>query len=220
MPILRIFIISTSFILSFNSFAEGAMGSGGGKGIVCFDNLDTANQVRIREGVIFDKDISSIISIEPQDLRYAKQIRGFNGRPASITTILEDESFDDYIHKLLLASNRISSEIKESIVKYSNEFQGDQLIFRDGPLKPMNDDKDVGLYESEKCTITTLAIQHSLNGRVYLNIDQRLFTHPHHSRQGQATLLLHEYVYATYRENGANNSLEARETVFQLLNGL
>lgn len=214
------FFLSSLILLSFNSFAEGAMGSGGGKGIVCFNNSDTANQVRNREGIIFNEDIFLITSIEPQDLRYAKQIRGFNGGGTSITNILENESLEDYINNLLLRSNQISYQIKETIIKYLNELQGDQLIFRDGPLKPIHDDQDVGIYESEKCTATTMAIQHSLNGKVYLNIDQRLFNHPHHSKQGQATLLLHEYVYATYRERGADNSVETRETVFHLLNGL
>ena len=69
------FIFILTVVFSLSSFS-GGMESGGGHGLVCFTSSKVANAVREAKGIILDKQLKSISSIEPIDLYFAKNAQG------------------------------------------------------------------------------------------------------------------------------------------------
>ncbi len=198
-------------LLSFSSFtyAEGGMASGGGKGLVCFKNEQTASAVKLNKRYVRDKDLANITKIEMLDLHYAKAPQGLNRR---ISKIIAGNDFvsliDKMINRVELTIPVLGKELRKSEKLFDNN-----IIFRSSAIEMASDENDIAINESDLCVLTTLAKQYKDDGRYFIHIDERLFFHPVHSDVSKATLLFHEYLYALARSKGEVDSRGVREIV-------
>lgn len=185
------------------------MASGGGKGLVCFNNEQTASDVKLNNRYVRDKDLANITKIEMLDLYYAKSPQGLNRR---ISKIIEGNDFvnllDKMINRVELTIPVLGKELRKSEKLFENN-----ILFRNSAIEMASDENDVALNESDLCVLTTLAKQYKDDGRYFIHIDERLFFHPVHSYVSKATLLFHEYLYALARSKGEVDSRGVREIV-------
>lgn len=213
-------LITSLFLISSNSYSRldrGGMGSGGGKGMVCFDSPEIADEVRDNEGIIPTEYINNITSVEMLDLYYAKLAKGSDASMANLVKEKEGENYLDYFVRILNRIERTIPFLGKEIVKSQEKFNNGQILFLTKPLTPMFDENDVGFNASESCSKTTMAVQYFKQGKYFLHIDMRLFFHRLHSERSKAVLLLHEYLYLISRNKGETSSRRTRELIGHLI---
>ena len=137
---MKIFILLfLTYSISSLAFAEGGMASGGGKGIVCFENIETTQAVRQEAGQIFDEQLSLITSIETLDYKYSQLASGLGVHKNTIVPLNLGENFNLYLDKILNRVKLTIPDLYEHIIEVQNEFNGNDLILRESPLKPIFD---------------------------------------------------------------------------------
>jgi len=198
-----------------NLFADtGGWASGGGNALVCFSNERAAEQTRKNGNIITDDIIDQIFLIEMYDLVEAKIPRGLGQEEPYIIPIKDEESLISYVDRI---SNRFQFNVhvlQQSIFEGQRVLPNSNIRFYNGPVKQVDDiDTVIGSNLHKQCVISTMAIQRNSNDYFSLYIDKRLFNHPAHSKQSQAVLLLHEYLYTQSRKKGHTTSAATREAV-------
>lgn len=193
--------------------AAGEWGSGGGNGLVCFDTDAHANQVRKNKFIISDELLPYIESIEVYDLYEAKKRRGVSsGAKPEIIKIKDGEEFYDYFSRISHRFNDYNWAMNALVDQAKEIVPNSQILFHDSAVKNQNDLGSVTLPRSN-CVIVTMAAQVNYSDHYQVHIDERLFFHPKHARQSQATLILHELIYAVgrkkykHKDSGATRSL-------------
>lgn len=209
------------------NYARGEWGSGGGNALVCFKQVIEARgdeviirnlpqEVRENGNVISDELIQYIDSIELFDLYEAKKRRGLNPNPPKIIQIKDNENAFEYVKRV---SERFKSTVPymEEIVKFTRAvLPNNNFIMESSAVRYQNDLGSV-VIPNDHCVISTMAVQVNYNKFYKVHIDGRLFNHAKHSRLSQATLVLHETVYAFARARGQNDSGTTRELVKQYI---
>lgn len=173
-------------------------------------------EVRENGNVISDDLIQYIDSIELFDLYEAKKRRGLNPNPPKIIQIKDNESAFEYVDRV---AERFKSTIPymEEIIKSTKmALPQNNFILESSAVRYQNDLGSV-VIPNDHCVISTMAVQVNYNKFYKVHIDGRLFNHPKHSRLSQATLVLHETVYAYARARGQNDSGTTRELVKQYI---
>ncbi len=203
------FLVLNLIFLTQYTFAEGGMASGGGKGLVCFNSNEIAQEVRKNHRYIRDKDLLNITKIEMLDLHYAKIPRGFNRKSS---TIVEGGNFITLLEKII-SRIEVTIPILGKEIRKSESLFRDNIYFRNSAIEMANDENDIAINETDDCILTTLAKQYKDDGKYYIHLDERLFFHPKHSEVSKATLILHEYLYSYAISKGDIDSRGVREIV-------
>ena len=178
--------------------------TGGQNAVVCFDNI------LYRDFNITDTDLQHITSIESYDLYEAKMGRGLNGRSQPILEIGANESVRDYVERIAKRYENYLPKITQTI--HGGMFDDKQIIMRNSALDRVYDEHDVGEVPT-LCEVVTMARQYYSGTLPFLQIDQRLFNHPKHSRLSQAILFLHEAVYYSARVIASHTNSRATRTL-------
>jgi hypothetical protein len=205
---------------------QGEWGSGGGNALVCFiqedvqlgnSTLNFKEWIKNNDNTIPDALLPFIESIEMYDLYEAKLERGISREKTQIIEIGETEDFYAYFDRL---GNRFKNRVPGMIEILNNGkalIPDNNIMFYDNPVIYQNDLGSVSI-PSRKCIISTMAAQVNFNDYYQVHIDKRLFFHRKHSRMSQATLLLHELVYAEGRESFKHtDSGSTRQIVGQMI---
>lgn len=209
--------ISSLFLLATQIVFAGGMDSGGGQGYVCFDSKTVATHAKKNQGNLDDDDIVHISLLVTLDLYEAKLLRGNPPREVKIVEKNADENYEQYLERII---NRIAAkfpELANQITKISSEFSGDHIIWSPIGLTEVSDGNSVLAYDTDFCTLTTLAIQFKEEDAQYLNLDPRLFNHTKMSEESKAVLMLHEYLYAIARKKGRTSSRSTRMAISYLI---
>ena len=210
--------ISLLFLLATTQIVfAGGMDSGGGQGYVCFDSAVVATHTKNNHGNLDDDDINHISQVVTLDLFEAKLKRGNPAREIKIVERKPDENYEQFLERII---NRIAvkfPELANQIVKVSNDFSGDHLLWSPIGLTEVSDGNSVLAYDTAFCTLTTLAIQFKEEDAQYLNLDPRLFNHEKMTEESKAVLLLHEYLYAIARQKGRSSSRGTRLAISYLI---
>lgn len=210
---IKTLITSILLLMSTNSFGKfnrllGEWGSGGGNALVCFKQsvivrdggvTDIVSEIKKNNNTIPDIYLSYIKTIEMFDLYEAKKKRGIDSKKSEIIEISTDENIYNYLERL---GNRFKGKVdlmKEMITEGKELIPDTQLVFHEFAVEYQNDLGSVTL-PSSNCVISTIAAQVNYNEFYEVNIDDRLFNHPKHSKQSKATLVLHELIYAIGRK--------------------
>jgi hypothetical protein len=212
--ILSIAVLFTFF--SHRALAEGGMASGGGKGIVCFNNQQDLLTLRENDSVVKDEQIKNIGALQTLDLQVSFMGGTITGTTPSLDLALSDESLKQYLNRLISKLSLLYPEIGKEI-NLNRETLEESIYWRINPLRPAFDENDVTDHYSEVCGLTTFALQYTIDDKVFIHIDKRLFFHPKHSVSSQAILLLHEFIYSILRKDGLNNSRPVRHIIHELL---
>lgn len=187
--------------------STGDWGSGGGNAIVCFGTgtdsngewIDYVSEIKKNKNIIPDKFINAITSIEMYDLYEAKKRRGIGSKPSEILEINKDEKIYDYIDRVSYRFRSINLRVIELVELGKKLIPDTRVVFNNSALEYQNDLGAVSL-PSQRCIISTMAAQVNYGEFYEAHIDERLFNHPSHSKQSQATLILHELIYASARK--------------------
>lgn len=223
-------ILLISLIISFAAFSmldmtKGDWGSGGGNAIVCFKQgvlatgeteIDIVEEVKRNKNIIPDQFLKYIESIEMYDLYEAKKRRGIGSKPAEIIEIRENEKIYDYIDRVANRFGRTNHSVKAIVEEGKSLIPDSRLVFNDFPVNYQNDLGAVTLPGSN-CVISTIAAQVNYNNFFEAHIDTRLFEHPKHSKQSQATLVLHELIYASTRRHFNHKDSGATRNIVRML---
>ncbi len=198
-------IIGIFCIFSVNAHCEEVgdgtiSGGGGGNGVVCFDSTSIVDQIHANGGYIDNAMLPNIVSIESYDLFEARQPRGMAGELVpQIIEPAEGERFLVYISRVM---SRVNWTIPR-LVGHANDalrrLDSNNIIRQPFGLEPVNDVNTVGLLDSGRCVLATLASHFFEGEKTYLHVDQRLFDHPRHGRTSRAVLILHEVLYMVAR---------------------
>jgi hypothetical protein len=206
--VLTLFLVPISY--------AGNESSGGGSGIVCFTSIEAAKEVRENGGVVPDKLISKIGSLQSLDLQIAYMRKDINGKSRNLFLAKEGQTVSDYLEQLMLRLEQSYPELSQAINVEMGALQ-QNVYFRLNPLYRIHDENDVGTEESDYCTLTNFAIQYTSGRGTIIHIDERLYSHPKHSVSSKALLLLHEYIYSALRKNGVTDSREVRDIISDIL---
>ncbi len=208
MKLLLVTLLASSMAFAMLDRSTGDWGSGGGNAIVCFDKVNITNgetsvniidEIKKNKNLIPDKYLSHIESIEMYDLYEAKKRRGIGSKPAVIFEIQKEEKIYEYIDRVSLRFRSINTRVVELVQLGKALIPDTRLVFNNSALKYQDDLGSVSL-PSMKCLVSTMAAQVNYGEFFEAHIDERLFNHPKHSRQSQATLILHELIYASARK--------------------
>jgi hypothetical protein len=197
---------------AFINYDKGEWGSGGGNALVCFpegqiaigdESFDVVSEIKKNGNKIATKFLPFIDTIEMYDLFEAKKRRGLSGDKPEILEITESESIYEYIDRVAKRFEPYNPILTNLIPTAKDLLPDEKFIHHDYAVKYQNDMGEVTL-PRENCIIATVAGQVNLNGRengfYEVHLDSRLFNHEKFSRQSQATLVLHEYIYALTRK--------------------
>lgn len=215
-----ILLVSTNSLASIN-YALGEWGSGGGNAIVCFKQMtigtgetsvNIISEIKKNNNTIADDYLPYIESIEMFDLYDAKKARGLNPSKPEIVEINNGEEFFSYTNRLAKRFKDSNPHMETIIRRAQNLLPETSFVMHEYGVKYQNDLGSVVL-PSEKCVISTMAAQVNSNDYYEAHIDKRLFFHPKHSKQSQATLVLHELIYAYARSFGQKDSSSTRSLV-------
>lgn len=188
------------FAVDLLDMREGDWGSGGGNGLVCFSSKDVADAVKANKYIVKNEHLKSIESIEVYDLYEAKKRRGLSSDKPEIIEIGESEEFYDYFDRLSKRFKNHNDLMAELVNMAKSLVPDSNIIFNNAAVKNQNDLGNVTLPQ-DKCLIITMAAQVNYFEHYQVHIDERLFFHPRHSKQSQATLVLHELFYAIGRKH-------------------
>jgi len=200
-----------------NSEREG----GGGNAVVCFNqtrigtgerSFYIVQEIKKNNNIIPDDLLKYIDSIEMYDLYDAKRSRGLDPSKPEIITINEDENYFEYFERLGSRFEKTNSRMQWILNKSKKLLPESNFVLNDYAVKYQNDLGNVTL-PSERCLIITMAAQVNDGDYFEAHIDKRLFFHPKHTKQSQATLILHEMIYAYARKNNHKNSRATRNLV-------
>lgn len=204
------------FAVKMLDMAAGDWGSGGGNGLVCFSSGDVTKAVIENKFIIKDEHLASIVSIEVYDLYEAKKRRGLSSSIPEIVEIGEEEEFYDYFDRLSKRFENHNNLMSYLVTSAKKLVPDSQILFHNGPVKNQNDLGNVTL-AAKNCLIITLAAQVNYHEHYQVHIDERLFFHSAHSRQSQATLILHELFYAIGRKQYAHNDSGSTRSLLRYL---
>lgn len=175
-----------------------------------------AKEVRENGGVVPDKLISKIGSLQSLDLQIAYMRKDINGNSRKLFLAKEGQTVSEYLEQLMLRLEQSYPELSQTINLEMGALQ-QNVYFRLNPLYRIHDENDVGTEESDYCTLTNFAIQYTSVRGTIIHIDERLYSHPKHSVSSKAILLLHEYIYSALRKNGVSDSREVRDIISDIL---
>lgn len=123
------------------------------------------------------------------------------------------------LFKRILKNRVVNTNRPIPTVNGNNVLTDANIIMRGkGGLERIQDENDVGYIDSENCVLVTMAAQYDEKNETFLQIDERLFHHPAHSKLSQAILVLHEFVYYSARKVGHDNSRATRALVASIIN--
>lgn len=225
MKIILIGLVISTLTFGMRSFLNGDMGSGGGNAIVCFEKTTIAygentvnilDEIKKNKNIIPDKFLTHIKSIEMYDLYEAKKRRGIGSEPAEILKIEESENIYDYIDRLGARFQNTNHTVQGMIAQGKELLPDSRLIFEDTAVPYQNDLGTVSL-PGKNCLISTMAAQVNNQNLFNAYIDRRLFEHAKHSKQSQATLILHEIIYASFRRHFKHTDSGATRNIVRLV---
>lgn len=211
------FFIISLFLLTTQLAFAGGMDSGGGQGYVCFNSKIVASHAKDNNGNLDEEDVKHISQLVTLDLYEAKLKRGNPAREIKIVERNPDENYEQYLDRIISRIGVRFPELAEQIFQMSEEFSGDHILWSPIGLTEVSDGNSVLAYDTDYCTLTTLAIQFREEDAQYLNLDPRLFNHDKMSEESKAVLILHEYLYAIARMNGRSSSRGTRMAISYLI---
>jgi len=211
-------LVVTAPALSFGA-PQGGTDGGGGNAIVCFNNPSITKKIYSHDnphrGTITEDMLQAITSVETYDLAYAK-LPSLDRQP-KIVPIEPNEAFDDYARRIAKRAAISAPEIQWVVDLGLIELKYNKALIRQNGVMSVSDMADVGVVNTNRCVVSTMAVQ-VLDSQNPLNLDGRLFQHPKHSRQSQATLILHEILYAAARKYfNATDSSGVRELIRMII---
>ena len=205
-------------------FDKGGWSSGGGNGVVCFNEYDVSSSKELRDllaekhAPIPNKFLLMISSIETFDYYTAKLTRGFDNESPQIMKIKNDETIEEYVDRVSKRFENNVSVISNIINNTKYYLRPENIRFHQSPIIQKKDMNALGLLDQERCMFTTLAVQRSDNDYIELHIDARLFNFGAHTRQSKATLYLHEIIYLHARRVlEATDSYATRKLVEEMI---
>ncbi|MCT4642093.1 MAG: hypothetical protein N4A33_07305 [Bacteriovoracaceae bacterium] len=199
---------------SFSSYgmldrSMGDWASGGGNALVCFKSgvitegevvIDIIDEVKKNNNTIPTKFLEHIDTIELFDLYEAKKKRGLLQNRVKIIEVKKDENFYDYFSRLSDRYKKINLSMAFIVDEGKKLIPDSNIMFHDFAVQYQNDLGEVTL-PNNHCIISTMAAQVNFKEHYEVHIDERLFFHPKHSLQSQASLILHELIYAVTRKH-------------------
>lgn len=201
------------------SAPEGTESSaGGGNAVVCFGDQTIPQSIRHNGGTLSDELLSQVVSVEMLDLYEAERDpKTGELRADRLIEIKPTESPQDYVATIASHAMEQIPAVYDMIHEGKNRFPEDATRFAEKfGLRKINDARLEHALDP-KCVLVTMAAQTGTSEVGDLALDHRLYSHPTHSKQSQAVLLLHEYLYAFARSNGASDSRAVRKLLGQLL---
>lgn len=210
-------LIYLFFVMFSSEILAGGMDSGGGLGLVCFKSASVAKVVQENNGYIGDEQLADIASLQTLDLYEALLKRGLEQRQPKVMAPQKGEEFESFLETVLSHIEQSFPKLGENIRNSQSDFSGNHVYWQEIGLISIFDSNSVGNYNTQFCSLTTLAIQFKEEESHYLNIDPRLFFHEKMSVQSRAVLLLHEYIYLLTRKRGSTNSRSTRLAIASLL---
>jgi hypothetical protein len=215
---MKILIAFLSVCVTSDLFAaDGAVSSGGGNAVVCFNNVQTAQSVQNRKGIVLDNEKGSIVSIEALELFNLRQKRLSKIKRIPVEASSEDPW--DYVQKIQDRFEVLAPQVTRQIAELKKQFNDDDIILSEKPLvRQFDANESQNLNVDGFCSLTTLLVQSGTNqGNAILTLDERLFFHEKHSFTSRGVMLLHELVYRRGLLLGDRTSGRAQETVQHLI---
>lgn len=222
--IVKSYVRSLALLVCLTSGAEfaraaGADSSGGGLGVVCFDNPAILETLRQGDGLLTDELLPHITSIENFDLYEANLVRGINmDLKQKVVPLKDNETADEYVERILKRMDfsvpALARLVRKTVEELSQAGHVEHVM---RPLERMNDARQVGLIDYENCMLATMGLNRLEKGEGVLQIDKRIYAHAKQSEQSRAIFLLHEYVYITARKLGHTDSRHTRVLINSLI---
>jgi hypothetical protein len=213
-----------SLALPYIHAKDGADSSGGGEGIICFDNASIPEEIRKNGGELLDKYVDKdgndhITMIKSADLYEAEEKAGWDS--PSLPEIIDVESPNEsplsYTERIAKRFEHYVPYVADMIRAGNRAFPRKAVRHKEHGLKKIDDARNFGLLD-DKCVAVQLAVQVNLSGDYSdLYLDSRLYWHPKHSALSRGVLALHEFVYRKARQLGQTDSHNTRKLVGYLI---
>lgn len=219
--ILPVVLILSFFIFSQNSLARGGWGSGGGTGGVCFENKETALEVKksilsSSESIVYlGEYLDKIDKIEILDLRQAKY-RKNRKQVEQLILPGKDESFLQFVDRLLEPYEKKALgftkgfivQFRKSVLKVEKEREilaelqtGEGNVFLQGLALTRDINMEASPFGPSCIHVPIISQLYNPRKKIpfELFMDPRIFFHKNHSSTSQIVALLHEAMYLTIR---------------------
>ena len=216
-------LVCVGFIFGSVSCWAGPGSTGGGNAVVCFNDNAIPSAIRDPKNanyqVLTDDMISNVTSVQVLDLYEALKPRGLDGSLIpDVYPIGADETPVQYVWRLAQRFNPSAPAISWMLSNSLEAFSENNTIMESHGLARIDDTNMVEQIDSRNCVIATMAAQYKAGDNSYrLHIDQRLFNHPAHSKLSKAVLLVHEFVYRYFRDQGESDSRHTRDFVAMII---